>query len=301
MYDLITIGDITIDLYFKGNTLTEKDDRFFLAIGGKYVADHFYESVGGGAANVAIGASNHGLNTAVVGFVGENSFKQIILQKLIKKSVSTEFILFLKNFLNLSSILISSKGERTIIHYLTPYDSLNLSNDFKKNLLKTKLVYFGNLPHLSLSEKQELLSYFKENKIKTTLNLGVSDCRRPFSEVKKIINLTDLLIINGHEYAELIKEDYQKINWNLPLEKKLGYKDQILVITDGPNGSHLYQNGKIIHQKAVKPSKIVDTTGAGDAFTAAFIASFIKGKTLPECLNHASHYATKILEKIGAN
>ena len=39
MYDLICVGNIAIDLYYRGKTLTNKDGRFQLAIGGKYHAD----------------------------------------------------------------------------------------------------------------------------------------------------------------------------------------------------------------------------------------------------------------------
>lgn len=301
MYDLITLGDITIDLYFKGETLTEKENRFNLAIGGKYVADYFYESVGGGAANVAIGATSFGLNVAVVGIIGENSFKQIILQKLIKKRVSTELILFEKNFLNISSILIAKNGERTIVHYLTPYPSLNLQDAVKNNLLKTKMIYFGNLPHVQLKEKGDLLNFFKKKGVKTALNLGVSDCRRPIDELKYLIENCDFLILNGYEFADLVKMSYEKIDWNISLNKLIGFKNQTLLITDGANGSHLYLNNKIIHQQATKPKKIIDTTGAGDAFTAAFLSSYLKDEDWQSCLSKASHYATKILEKIGAN
>ena len=93
MYDLISIGDITIDLFFKGVSLTTKQNRFYLAIGGKYHADHFYESLGGGSANVAAGCSHFGVSAAVIGKIGENSFKQLIIQKLIRKGVSSEFLL----------------------------------------------------------------------------------------------------------------------------------------------------------------------------------------------------------------
>src|SRR3990167_852380 len=120
MYDLITIGDITMDLYFKGNDLIAKNDNFILTCGAKYSADTFYDGLGGGAANVGVNASNLGLNTAVVAKIGENSFKQIMLQKLIKKRVSTEFIIYEKTYYNLSTILVHKTGERTVIHYVTP-------------------------------------------------------------------------------------------------------------------------------------------------------------------------------------
>lgn len=301
MYDLITIGDITIDLYFKGESLTQKDNRFFLAIGGKYVVDYFYESVGGGGANVAINCSNLGLNTAVFGKVGENSFKQIIIQKLIKKGVSTEFLTFEEDYLNVSTILLTKSGERTIIHYLTPHTSLFLDDLIKEKLLKTKMIYLGNLPDVPLSERKKLLTFFQKNGIPTSLNLGVSDCRRPFSEIINLIQNTDILILNTHEFSDLIKKDYQKINWQENWLKPLNFSNKILVITDGEKGSYLYFKNNFYHQKAIKPKKIIDTTGAGDAFTSGFLFSYLKEKDPIKAMKTGAEYAAKILEKIGAN
>ena len=54
MYQLVSVGDITMDMYFQGETLTQEDGRFSLAIGGKYYAEMFHSGLGGSAANVSI-------------------------------------------------------------------------------------------------------------------------------------------------------------------------------------------------------------------------------------------------------
>src|SRR3989344_5605237 len=52
MYDLISVGNISIDLYYKGKSFTRNKERFQLAIGGKYYADYFHEDINSAAANV---------------------------------------------------------------------------------------------------------------------------------------------------------------------------------------------------------------------------------------------------------
>lgn len=301
MYDLITIGDITIDLFFKGKSLTQKDGRFYLAIGGKYHVDYFYESLGGGGANVAIGASHFGLNTAVLGKVGENVFKQIIIQKLIKKGVSTEFLVNVPEYLGISSIFLTEKGERTIIHYSTPKTNLILSDAVKRNLLKTKMVYMGNLPDVSLSQRRELLSLFAKSDIPICLNLGVTDCRRPLNEIRPLIDYADIFILNTFEFAELVKKKKQEINFKKNCSSFLKLDKKIMIITDGEQGSYLYHQRKVYFQKAIKPKTIIDTTGAGDAYTSAFLSSYGKEKNLVLVMERGAQYASRILEKIGAN
>jgi len=303
MFDLISIGGVSIDLYFKGDSLTFKDNRFQLAIGGKYLAQHFYVGIGGGGANVAIGAHKNGLNTAVMGKIGNNVFRKIIVSKLVENEVSYSLCDFEDNYYNVSSILLSPEGERSIIHYVTPHQHLFNDSNELKGITKTKMAYLGNLPDVSLTERTELLHFFKRKNIKTVVNLGVSDCRRPLAQLKNFLNATDILIVNGHEFAELAKAQYkdihfkeQVIQWYTPF-----LADKIVVITEGEKGSYAYFENNVIHQPAEKVSKIIDSTGAGDGFSAAFIAEYLKTANVVKAMEKASQFAVKILQGIGAN
>ena len=150
-YDLICIGNITIDLFFRGSSLTSDGKRFNLAIGGKYYANFFHQNIGGGGCNVAIGAAKHGIKTAIFARIGNNSFKEMMLDKLKSKKVFTEFCQFEDNYNIISSILLSNSGERTIISYDTPG---HLVKNFflHEDLKKAKNVYVSSLSNVSLEE-----------------------------------------------------------------------------------------------------------------------------------------------------
>jgi len=300
MYDLISVGNISIDLYYKGKTLTNNTERFQLAIGGKYYADYFHEDIGGGGVNVAAGVAKLGLRPAIFGKVGNNPFKDVIFKKLTDKKVSTEFCQIEENYYKISSILLNEKGERTIIHYETPSRMLK---EFlmHKDLKKAKHIYFSPLEHLDLYEKKKMINYMKGDQTLTFVNLSALDCRRPIKDLSGFFDALDVLIINSHEFSELIKRPYEKINFK-NLEISLPYlKDRILIITDAEKGSFGYFKGKKYFQEAVKPKKIVDTTGCGDAYTAGFIAQFIKSSSIESSMYSGAKYAAKKLERIGAN
>lgn len=303
MYDLISVGGISIDLYFKGDTLTFKDDRFQLAIGGKYLVDEFHVGIGGGGANVAIGAKKNGLHTAVLGIIGNNIFKKIILAKLVENDVSYSLCSYEDNFYNVSMLLLSPNGERSIVHYTTPRQHiLGDSNDLR-GITKTKMIFLGSLSSVSLEERVELLQFYREKGVKTILNLNVQDCRRPLTQLMKLFSKTDVLIINGHEFSEIVKAPYKDIHfkdhvvqWYIP-----SLADTLVVVTEGEKGSYAYIKDAVFHQPAEHITKIIDTTGAGDGFTAAFIAEYYKSGNIVRALEKGSHYAAKILMKIGAN
>lgn len=303
MYDLISVGSIAIDLYFQGKTMTFKDSRFQLAVGGKYLADNFYSFVGGGGINVAVGVKKHGVKTAVLGTIGKNSYQSIIFNKLDRLKINRDLCDLVDNYFNLSAILLTEEGERTIIHYATPQQKLFDHRISINSIKNTKALYLGNLPDVNIAERLKLLQFARDNRVMTVLNLGVKDCRRPKNETKTLLDKTDILIVNGHEFSELVKASYKDIhfhddiiNWYAP-----SLKDQIVIITEGDKGSYGYFQGKVSFQKAVKIKHVIDATGAGDGYTAGFIAEYIKSKDIEKAMLSGSKYAVKILGKIGAN
>jgi sugar/nucleoside kinase (ribokinase family) len=303
MFDLISVGSIAVDLYFRGHSLTFKDNRFQLAVGGKYIADYFHESVGGGGANIAIGAVRHGLKTAVMGKIGLNPFKENILKKLKEENVSTGLCQFEDKYLNLSAIFLTPKGERTIVHYATPHQQLLNEKGGERKLLNGKVVYFGNLSDVSLTQRTEALRFIKKHDVMTVVNLGVQDCRKKKDQLEEFLKQIDVLILNGYEFADLVKASYKDIHfkedvvkWYVPI-----LKDKVVVVTEGTKGSYAYHRGNVYHQGAVETDKVLDTTGAGDAYTAGFISGFFKSGKIDEAMLKGAKYATRILEKIGAN
>lgn len=302
MYDLISIGSISIDMYFQGDSLTNDGTRFNLAIGGKYQVEHFHAGLGGGAANVAIGVQKKGYKTAVWGKIGENQFKKLILKHLKDNDITSELCDEEKDYIKISSILLSSKGERTIIHYETPHEHIIKSVADLKKVEKTKVLYLSNLWRVPLEERKQVLSHARSHNIITIMNLGIADCRRPIEQVEFLLHHTDILIVNTHEYAEVVKKPIHELDFKKNITDLLPIlKTKIVAITDGKNGSYAYINGGIIYEPAVHVSRVFDTTGAGDAFSAGFIAGYLEKENVEHALKLGNKHGAKIVQKIGAN
>lgn len=304
MLDLISLGTVTIDLYYKGESLTEHDGRFELAIGGKYFADHFYEGLGGGGTNVAIGVTKNGLQAGLMAKIGNNPFKEVICKKLTDAKVHhEEFCQIEDNYINISSILLNTKGEKTIINYRTPHQHvMTCEEDFKK-LEKAKALYMANLSQVSLTERISILQYAKKHDMMVFANLNVTDCRREIEQIMHFARYVDVMILNGFEYADIVKVPYDAIDFDRNIVEKYApfNDDDILVITDGKKGSYAYHEGKVYRQPAEKADDVVDTTGAGDGYTAGFIAAYLKTPDIHKAMHAGAVYAVKILSKLGAN
>ena len=123
----------------------------------------------------------------------------------------------------------------------------------------------------------------------------------PICEIpKELLDMTDIIIPNEHEAAgilgyEVTLENCQKAVNDL---LKLGCSEAI--ITLGSNGS-VYANGEVTLLCGLFDTKVVDTTAAGDSFTAAFNLAVSEGKTPSEALQYASVVSGIVVSRKGAS
>lgn len=302
MSSVISIGSLTLDLFFQDESLTIKQNRFFLAIGGKYVSEKFVEGIGGGGGNVAVGISRAGHTAAVWGQLGKGGVSKLIRERLEAEHVDCSLLEGHELFTNISVILLSAKGERTIINHRSHEVILTLTPERTAALIKADLIYLGNMPELSLDFRTEILELVQRHHAKTALNLGVKDCRRGKEVLKPLLEKSDYVIINRHELADILSIPanellLKEINYHKELPIK---ENALLIITDGEFGSYAYTSSKIAHQPAIPVGVIIDTTGAGDSFTSAFLAAQLFGKSIQDSLLAGAKNSASIIARINA-
>jgi len=204
--------------------------------------------------------------------------------------------------MKISTILLSPSGERTIIHYETPHEHiLEVEEDLHK-FTRAEIVYMSNLWRVPLAEREKILGHAHAAGVLTIVNLGSADCKRPIKQIQGLLQHVDILIINTHECAELLKKQFASIDWHSDITKNVTYlKDKIVVVTDGANGSFSYVDGVVTHVTALRANKVLDTTGAGDAYSAGFISGYLKTKNVESSMRLGAKLGSHIVQKIGAN
>ena len=115
--------------------------------------------------------------------------------------------------------------------------------------------------------------------------------------------LSDEELLEGIEGAEiLIANDYEMglIRKRLKIEDlRFKNKVKLLITTLGAEGSIIESEGGIIKIEAAKPEKVVDPTGAGDAYRAGFLAGYLRGLDLKVCGQMGSIASCYVVEKYG--
>ncbi len=133
------------------------------------------------------------------------------------------------------------------------------------------------------------------HKRKLSLTLSDSFCvNRYRGDFRKLVaDHVDILFANESEITALYET-------NLEDAIEQVRKDcEITAVTCGANGSIIVNGGQTIRIKAAKPARIVDTTGAGDAYAAGFLFGLTEGRTLAECGALGSLAAAEVIDHYG--
>ena len=127
-----------------------------------------------------------------------------------------------------------------------------------------------------------------------TMNLWIETT---FSELKKVLTSSNILLINESESKLLTK----RANIENAAEELLGMGPEIVVIKKGSEGAELFSNRETIKIGAFPVKEVIDPTGAGDVFAGTFIAALAEKDSNQTALLKASAMASFSIESFGVD
>ncbi len=301
MYDVICVGSATVDVFAKTKfselikIMSNKKETDLLAYptGSKILIDELDFTTGGGGTNTSVSLARLGHKTAWLGILGDDDNANFIINKLKKENVD---IIAAKGNkpTGYSIILDSLEHDRTILAYKGINDFL----EFKKiplKKLKTKWFYFSSMLNKSFTTLEKLAKYAQKNKIKIAFNTSSYLAKKGPTYLKIILKRADILILNREEASYLVRgETIKDLLKNI---RKLGPK--LVVITDGKRGSNAF-DGTYIYKIKTSSIKVLETTGAGDAFASAFLSGMIKKNDIIFAMQLGQANAESVIQYHGA-
>ena len=258
--------------------------------------------LGGAPANVACALRKLKVPTAFIGCLGDDDFGREFIKLFQKLNINIDFLQITKQFsTRIVKVVIDESGDRAFSGFQITksntfaderLDKLVLNKkikNLKKQFLNTKYIVTGtNL--LSSSKSADslnfILDYAKNFRIKVIIdinwreifwNQSIVSTSSQFKKVKNFLHRADILKLASEE-ANLFFDtiDPSKIS-------KLLTNQPDVIITNGANPIHWYVNGIEGSNEIIKhPSKIIDTTGAGDAFLAGLISRYYYDSNLDD-------------------
>lgn len=245
------------------------------------------KKLGGAPANFAYHVSQFGLPSSVVSAVGDDALGYEILENFASKGLN-HLIEKVPYPTGTVQVEIDQAGiPQYEIKENVAWDNIPYTARLESLAAKTKAVCFGSLAQRNVVSRNTI-NRFLDAMPESDDNLVVFDVnlRQGFYNKEILCNSMsrcNILKINDEELVTVSRMfgypgiDLQDKCWIL-----LGkYNLKMLILTCGINGSYVFTPGNVSFQPTPKV-EVADTVGAGDSFTAAFIASILKGKPVSE-------------------
>jgi sugar/nucleoside kinase (ribokinase family) len=282
MFDIITFGSAARDIFLKARQFLISGFRFdyikkkiLLPYGLKLNIEkiHFYS--GGGGTNTAATFTGQGLKTAYCGVIGRDLEGQAVLEEIKEKGIRTDFIFKTDKKATNSSVIFSTPKERTILVYKGASQTLSEKQIPWSKIKNTRWFYLAPLSGKLFRLFGKLVDFAKDNQIKIMVNPGSYQLKLSAKILEPVLQKIDILLLNQQEAQLLIKNS--SLGGERLVKKIKEIFPGILIITNGENRAWI-ADGKFLYSALPLRTKVVDKTGAGDAFGAGFLSGYIKNR-----------------------
>jgi ribokinase len=306
MLDILCIGDAKIDIFLRipeSNPyfgLDKAQNKLLISFGEKIHVERYILGIGGNAANTAVGISRLGLATGLCAEIGKDELSQKILNHLKKENVNTDLLLQTDEDASVS-VALSYQGERTLLT-----EHVKRNHDFNFDKLETKFIYLTSLGDVWQNTYEKTLNFAKKRNVKLAFNPGSVQLENRGKVVMDIIENCDYFFVNKQEAEEILYgKELGLDSGNVNQIKKLlyglrGLGVKNVVITDGNNGSYVESEQNETYHLGVLRVDVSEKTGAGDAYSAGFLAATIHGLKIPEAMKWGALNSANVIKGIGA-
>lgn len=263
------------------------------------------KKIGGAPANFAYHVSQFGLPSCVVSAIGDDALGKEIIENFTSKGLD-QLIAEVPYPTGTVQVEIDQTGIPLYdIRENVAWDNIPYTEHLDALAKRTKAVCFGSLAQRNVVSRNTI-NHFLDTMPKDDDSLIVFDVnlRQGFYNKEilcKSMQNCNILKINDEELITVNRMfgypgiDLQDKCWIL-----LGkYNLKMLILTCGINGSYVFTPGNVSFQPTPKV-EVADTVGAGDCFTAAFIASILKGKSVTEAHSIAVKTSAYVCTQKGA-
>ncbi|HEU4530297.1 MAG TPA: adenosine kinase [Steroidobacteraceae bacterium] len=256
---------------------------------------------GGSVANTIAGIANLGGRTAYIGCVADDQLGQIFNHDMQSLGVDVRLPAAQGGLPTARSyILITPDGERTMQTYLGACTQLSPKDVTARTFGEPEVAllegYVWDLPQ-GPAAIASAIALARQAGTKVAMSLSDAECvKRHHAEFTAAVG-RDVTIVFGNETEVMALFEVSDVDAAL---RKAAQLDALFVVTRSEKGSVIVQGSRRIEQAAYPVRKVVDATGAGDAYVAGFLYSLTSGRDLKDCADLGSRAATAVIQQVGA-
>lgn len=292
-YKVICLGNVLVDILAK--PVDKLPPR-----GGLLPVGHIELAMGGCASNTAIVLSRLGVKTSLWGKLGRDDFGEYALRQLKREKVlTTGIVLDSKVSTSATVVLIHSDAQRSFLHSMAANDEISLGDIHFQAFAGFQHLHVGGyflFPALDGPRMAKVLKAAQARGLTTSLDTAWDLKGKWLKTLKPCLPFLDYFMPSEREVKMLL--GHVQTAKAARAFQKMGAKNVVLKL--GEKGSYLLsRSGAEIKVPAFK-AKVVDTTGAGDAFCAGFLKGLSLGLDDRGCLRLGNAAGARAVEALGA-
>lgn len=300
---MLAIGDIFTDAFIqlredKARIDIEPDGskRLSMEFGSKppYEGVDIVQAVGP-SPNAAVAFAKLGLRVDLRAFLGDDMPGKDSLTYLQKMGVNTRMLSVQKDIKSNYYYVLRYGADRTILVKNEAYDY-----SWKEPEEKPDWIYLSLISESAWQLHEDLLVYLEKNpEIKLAFQPGTFHFDWGKEKLAPIYKRSYITMMNREEAALVAGKATESVRELASSLHELG--PEVVIITDGPNGSYASFDGKIIKMPNFPDiAPPLDRTGAGDAFASTIVAGLALGEPIETALRWAPVNSMSVVQKIGA-
>jgi fructokinase len=260
--------------------------------------------LGGAPANFAYHVSKLGMQGVVVSAIGNDALGDEIMSFLEDKYLDLH-LMRVENPTGVVNIELNNVGipMYNIVENVA-WDSIPFTSELEVLAQNTKAVCFGSLAQRN-EVSRNTIRRFIESLPQQCLKVFDVNLRQQYYS-REIIEWSmthcDVLKLNDEEIVELkriwVMKEITDASFCAELQRR--YDVKIIILTCGAVGSYVYSKDGAVSFQETPTVDVVDTVGAGDSFTAAFVVSLLNGESIIEAHSKATAVAAATCTHSGA-
>jgi ribokinase len=289
-YDIVTFGDMCVDLLLTGGDVTPQFGQV------ERLVDDYTLEMGGSCCIFACQAAKLGLRVGILGRVGADDFGQLMVRRLGESGVDTRHVVVDPCLKTGLSVALCRDDDRAILTYMGSICAIAPEEVTDNFLGSARHLHHGSY-FLHTRLRPQIAAIFRRAQslgLSTSLDTNWDPAEQWNSELHKLLPLTDIVFPNDQEALRMSRcADLDEATaW-------FGTQGvRIITIKRGAAGAELH-DGQEHHQLTTTPVDSGDSVGAGDSFDAGFLAGWLRGLSLTECLRIACDCGRSVAARIG--
>ena len=289
-YDVITFGDMCVDLIVSGDDVVPRFGQV------EKLVDDYALDMGGSCCLFACQAAKLGLRVGILGRVGDDDFGRLIRCRLDECGVDTQHVIVDPKLKTGLGIALCRDDDRAILTYMGSICALEPADVSDALLASARHLHHGSF-FLHTQLRPQIPGILRRARVlglTVSLDTNWDPDERWNSTLREALPLADIVMPNEQEARHISGCD----EWCEAVAWLHACGVPIVTLKLGAQGARVH-TAQETHACAVSPATGGDSIGAGDSFDAGLLAGWLRGLSLEQCLQIACRCGCSVAGAVG--